>query len=284
MHLSVIIPTCGNLEALARVLHSLAYQRDCQYEILVIKDMTEDQARAEDIFFQNAESHGRHFPHYRAYCTDGCGTGAAFARNVGINMALGKRLLFLDDDCVCPPGLLAAHAARGTGDALVGFRRNVHKWQAGHADAWELPADKDSRWAHLRTMEMYCKSNSPHLNAFVFTCHLSVPAAAARAVGGFWEEMKGSGFEDREFALRLQRYGLGFDVLRFPQVSHLHHPQRPSQREHASRNRLLFAQTRDDRTIVVRNGGPIHDPHGVAEQDARSHRRDEPCPGGPAVL
>ncbi len=286
MLLSVIIPTVGNVDALIRTLDSLAYKQglgERDYEVLVVQDQLAEAAGWERQLVRDAYCGKPRCLHWITASMYG-DNGAATARNAGIKLARGRRLLFVDDDCVCPPGLLAVHAERGVGDALIGFRRHVKGWEATRQDAWELSAGHDARWRHLHSIEKDCKANSPHLNCWAYTCHLSVPAHAARAIGGFWEEMKGSGWEDREFALRLQRYGLCFDVLRAPMVSHLDHPQRPSQKDNVTRNRLLFSQTRDNATIVVRNGGPIHDPNGVVEELQRGDQGAEHRSGGEAVV
>jgi glycosyltransferase involved in cell wall biosynthesis len=270
MNLSVIIPTCGNLDALLRVLNSLAFQQGLDYEVLVVQDMSDRAAQIERDVVRNAYAQGVfHLPaqlHWHRTLRDGS-NGAAAARNVGLRHASAPRVLFVDDDCVCPPGLLAVHAPVGYGDALVGFRRRVDGWQNTRQDAWELPASPDVRWSRVGKIESDFRHNSPFLNAYVFTCHLSVPLVEARAIGGFWEEMKGSGYEDREFALRLQRLGCGFTALRAPMVSHLDHQQRPSQRDNVPVNRCLFSRTVDDHSLIVRNGGPIRDANRMAESD-----------------
>jgi glycosyltransferase involved in cell wall biosynthesis len=258
--LSIVIPTHKKVESLLRVLDSLASQTCKDFEVHVVQDCDERHALSERAVVEEAEGRGGYsVPAYLTWhCTGVVETaGAAAARNVGIIAATAPRILFIDDDCACPSDLVAAHAERGTGDALVGFRSHIKGWQSDRTKPWEHAFESDVRWRHMVHIEMAFQHNSPHLNSYVFTCHLSVPTYHAKGVGGFWEEMKGSGYEDREFALRIQRHGCRFALLRKPQVYHLDHPKSPLQNNNVKRNRDLFGVTVSDRSAVVRNRGVI---------------------------
>lgn len=93
MHLSVIVPVFNRPKELKDLLHSLIYQTDPDFEVVIVEDgstLTSERVVAEfqsqlDIkylFIQNA--------------------GPGPARNAGGNVATGDYFVFLDSDCVLP--------------------------------------------------------------------------------------------------------------------------------------------------------------------------------------
>jgi GT2 family glycosyltransferase len=72
-----------------------------------------------------------------------------------------------------------------------------------------------------------------------------------RAIGGFWEKLRGSGAEDEELAIRALRAGIRFQVLPEPHVWHQDHLQSELQKQHVNDNRGLCAQTWRDRQLTV---------------------------------
>lgn len=100
MRASIIIPTRNRRDSLRRCLTALGRQEYPEFEIIVVSDGASDgtaeMVRGEfgDVrFFQQAW------------------LGQVVARNRGIEAATGDLLVFTDDDCLAPPGWLAAHAA-----------------------------------------------------------------------------------------------------------------------------------------------------------------------------
>lgn len=86
-------------------------------------------------------------------------------------------------------------------------------------------------------------------------CHVSIPAALLRDIGGYWEAFVGWGHEDSEMALRLGRAGCMLAVRADLAVVHLDHPSR-GKWSVFRRNRSLLARTEGDRD-VVRRGPPL---------------------------
>lgn len=137
----------------------------------------------------------------RLQCLEQPWSGAAAARNTGLQAARGGIVLFLDDDVRAAPELvvahLAHHAAHPAGVVVLG--RIVPEGGCGalaHAlAAW---------WAdHYRRLVR----QAPSFTAF-FTGNVSVPRAAALAAGGLDPAIAYG--EDIEFGYRLSRQGLPF--------------------------------------------------------------------------
>ncbi len=102
MFLSVIIPTCNRNELLKKCLDCLLpniQKIDIQsYEIIVSDDGTENQAKK--LIIENYP-----FVHW----LEGPKKGPAANRNNAARNALGKWLIFLDDDCIPQPFLLNSY-------------------------------------------------------------------------------------------------------------------------------------------------------------------------------
>lgn len=112
--ISVIVPTVGRGDALARCLAALAAQTlpPEAFEVIVVDDAPGAPAAvpAQDGIDLRVRRSG--------------GAGAALARNAGAERARGELLLFLDDDLIAAPDLLARHLARhaeaGGGAVVIG--------------------------------------------------------------------------------------------------------------------------------------------------------------------
>jgi len=97
---SVVVPTVGRPEALGRCLAALASQRDAgAIEVIVIDDGVVPTVVAGGDVAADRILHAG-------------GGGAAAARNLGARESRGRLLLFLDDDLVPAPDLVARHLAR----------------------------------------------------------------------------------------------------------------------------------------------------------------------------
>jgi len=117
--LSVVIPTVGRPEAARRCLEALAAEHDegSALEVLLVDDTPPEDARAPielpaGLPVALLRSHG---------------AGAGAARNLGAAAARTDVLLFLDDDLVARPGLVAAHLAHHRageeGRVVVGYSK-----------------------------------------------------------------------------------------------------------------------------------------------------------------
>ncbi len=111
MRISVVIPTRNRAEVLRRTLPTVLNQDfpASEWEVIVVNDgssdATEELLRAFDGRVRAISQPWR---------------GAASARNAGVQSARGELIVFLDDDCFCPPDLLSEHSkAHSTANLLV---------------------------------------------------------------------------------------------------------------------------------------------------------------------
>jgi glycosyltransferase involved in cell wall biosynthesis len=85
--LSIIVPTYQRPDTLERALASIAAATACSVEIIVVDDCPQGSA------FAIANRHGA-----RYVCKAGIDRGLSASRNVGLGLARGRWLAFLDDD------------------------------------------------------------------------------------------------------------------------------------------------------------------------------------------
>jgi glycosyltransferase involved in cell wall biosynthesis len=115
MEISVVVPTFNRREMVKRTVESLFAQKfpHEQYEIIVVVDGSED-GTAEALRGMKAPC--------RFSIVEQENGGLAAARNSGARAAEGDLLLFLDDDMLCVPELVAAHVeAHRDAPRTVGF-------------------------------------------------------------------------------------------------------------------------------------------------------------------
>lgn len=116
--------------------------------------------------------------------------GRSGARNVGIEAARGKIIVFVDDDILAPEDFLRQHVRfhqRYPCSVIRGPILNIPEH--------EFPKDRKPGW-------------KDYSGAFFCTCNASVPAEIIRNLGGFDETFVEYGYEDNEMGWRLSRYGL----------------------------------------------------------------------------
>ena len=104
MVISVVVPTFNRREVVKRTVESLFAQDfpSADYEIIVVVDGSWD-GTADALRALKAPC--------RFQIVEQANKGLAGARNSGARAAGAELLLFLDDDMLCKPGLVAAHAA-----------------------------------------------------------------------------------------------------------------------------------------------------------------------------
>jgi glycosyltransferase involved in cell wall biosynthesis len=115
MDISIVVPTYNRREMVKRTVESLFAQNfpQVQYEIVVVVDGSRD-GTADALRAMTAPC--------RFTILEQANGGLAAARNAGARAARGDLLLFLDDDMLCVPELVAAHAAaHGNASRTVGF-------------------------------------------------------------------------------------------------------------------------------------------------------------------
>lgn len=151
---------------------------------------------------------------YSLRCEEQEWRGAAAARNKALHMAAAPIVLFLDDDVIAGPDLLAVHLACHA--AAAGEREGVRVTGPGasgtvvlgHIETARRP-EALHRQMNLWWLDHYSRlaQTQPGYAAF-FTGNVSLPRRAAIEAGGFDESLDYS--EDIEFGYRLAALGLGF--------------------------------------------------------------------------
>ncbi|MDX1614569.1 MAG: glycosyltransferase [Candidatus Promineifilaceae bacterium] len=200
--LSVIIPTHQRNGSLKTLLLALEEQSlpPSRYEVVVAVD----GQVAETVSLLRTLQ-----PSYRLHWLVGSSQGPGAARNRGVAMARGRLLLFLDDDMLPAPELLATHlhahadhASRlGLGQVRVWPRQPLSAWERYLNDQFETHYDK-----------MACPDHQPTF----WDClsgNLSLTRQLFLGSGGF-DPVFGQGkHEDIELGYRLHALGVQFHYL-----------------------------------------------------------------------
>jgi glycosyltransferase involved in cell wall biosynthesis len=208
--LSVVMPSYNKCELLAQSLEALCYQDlAVDWEIVVVNDGSTDETES----FLAAES--RRSPRRLQVVRPNRNVGRAAARNLGVRAALGRWILFLDDDIVAPPGLLSAHLDRLTGTQRSGTIGCV----------LTAPDLVDAPHFHYLDTRGVAKVKGEIVPARYFvTQNAAVPREALLAIGGFDERFSAYGLEDMDLAFRLEdQQNITFLPVREPVPRHVHH-------------------------------------------------------------
>jgi len=253
--LTVVIPTRDKLPLLQRTLAALAAQTAPapDWDLVVVDDDARDGTAAW-LAAARAAWGGR-----LTVVSPGRNVGRAAARNLGARAATGEAVLFLDDDIVAPPGLLAAHLAVLEGDPRRGTI----------GPAVTDPAIVDAPHFHYLDTRGVAKLGEGLAPARYFvTQNAAVPRDALAAVGGFDEAFSAYGFEDMDLGFRLEDWGVRFHVLPQPVPCHIHHHTlreyldkkrlcgRDSLREIARRHPVRLREMRLDLVLDVERARP----------------------------
>lgn len=209
---SVVVATYERREIFLRTLRALLAQREAPpFEILVADDGSgDDSAKAAEELLG-----GGRIPFLVSTAPN---AGQAAARNRAIGLARGDVLLFLNDDTIPAPDLLARHvqararASRGgdanRGLAILGAARTALSL-AQDQIAWLYQFD-------YRIIEH--RDEVPYL--FFWTCNLSVPRALLVEHGLFDTSFRA--LEDLELGWRLAAHGLRIHYEPRAVVDHEH--------------------------------------------------------------
>lgn len=246
--LSIVVPTYNRRRRLDRVLRSLAGQRtDIPFEVVVVSDGSTDDT---DEYLSSASVP---LP-VRAIRQDNAGPAAA--RNRGIEAAAGDLIVFLDDDVVAGPELVARHAAEHDQDdrlVTIGPMNDPHDHEMSAWVRWEQRMLRKQYDAMLRGSYDATARQFYTGNAAIRRVHLV-------AAGGFDETFRRA--EDVELAYRLEHSGLHFRFL--PQAVGYHYAERSyaawrSTAYAYGRNDVIFARDRGERWIFGFIGEKLHD-------------------------
>jgi GT2 family glycosyltransferase len=196
---SVTIQLCTYNRAalLRRVLQGCFEQSVAEYEVVVVNDGSNDETEA-------VLDEARERAPIRFKSVTHTNRGLARSRNVGIDMAVGQRIIFIDDDVLPMPNFVEQHLAtarRHPKDVIRGGVIMTKSFERLPPPYWSLLRDYSGN--------------------FFWTSNVSVPVEVLRRVGAFNENFREYGWEDIELGLRLR--GAGLRSILNPQALAFHY-------------------------------------------------------------
>jgi GT2 family glycosyltransferase len=151
--------------------------------------------------------------------------GLAAGRNAGIERARGEYIMFMDDDVLATPGLLAAHLRCHKEHPRVICRGGV----INVASFDDLPPARYT-WRN-------------YSGAYFWTTNVSVSMSVLREAGGFDQRFREYGWEDLDLGLRLRQRGIPSILAKDALVYHYKPPVQPSGFAGLSRQARAQART-----------------------------------------
>jgi glycosyltransferase involved in cell wall biosynthesis len=214
---SVIIPTYNRLLILEKCLRAIEHQqfaadRVAGYEVVVVDDGSTDGT------VDWLRAHHTELPHVRLLCQNH--QGAAAARNLGVDQAIGDTIIFIDSDLVVTDRFLQAHAdALTQGQQQLGTDRLFTYGWVINTNNFDHP-----------TSEAY--KITDFSAAYFATGNVAIARKWLNQAGPFDTRFQLYGWEDLELGVRLKQ--LGLKLIKCPAAVGYHwHP--PFALEHIPR-------------------------------------------------
>ena len=236
--IAVVVPTHQRRELILRLLASLAAQRlhPARFEVAVVCDgCTDGTASAALGYYGPALARGLNL-----LVVEQPRSGAATARNAGAHRTTAPLILFLDDDMIADPDLLARHlrAHRTSPGAIVLGAIPVHPDSPRSFLSVGLAAWAERRDARLR-QEAWVPPDD------VLSGHVSVSRKVFELLGGFDTRFTAGGTfggEDIDFGWRARLNGIPLRYL----------PQAVARQVYAKSVRALARNIREGAIADVR--------------------------------
>ena len=211
--ISVVVASYNRCAGLEQLLRALAHQTypSSRFEVIVIDDGSTDGTR---------ELLATIVVPYALRSLTQANRGPAAARNLGVELARGRLILFLDDDVIPVPQLLADHDRAHGGAShrvVVGpMLPPPSSWKQPAWDRWDAEQLRKQYQAMLSS-QYQCSQRQ------FFTANASVHSALLEAAGGFDDTFRRA--EDVELAWRMSRRGAEFVFE--PRAEVVHFASRP---------------------------------------------------------
>ena len=206
--ISVIIPTYNRARNLKNCLESLTWQDFKAFEVIVCDDGSSDSSREISESFQERLN-------LRYRWQEDLGFRAAEARNMGLQLARGKLIVFLDSDLVIPSLFLTAHAQAHKSHPHTVVNSYVYRMQESIDEDLGLPPEQyiplhqeilkpDSRDRY----QLFERGTPIEETYFLDSNALSMTRSDLDRVGGFDADFIGWGHEDTELGYRVAAHGM----------------------------------------------------------------------------
>lgn len=245
---SIILSTYNNPNFLELCLRSCERQTYKFFEVIIADDGSLNSTKNMIDMLRNKLSFDiKHIWH------EDKGFRKARILNEAIKEAVGKLLIFTDQDCILPKDFIKKHVEKSTEDNfIIGSR----KWVKKEATCFGIKENIIS--------EEYCEKNSKfspfeQLCRLVFSrfgmgtgCNMSVLRKAIVDINGFNEDFEGYGAEDAELGYRLFKKGI---KAKFENnslyVYHLWHPSL-SKYLRINKNDFILAKKIIEKSLNIR--------------------------------
>lgn len=210
MDISVVIPNHNRKHILLQTLSALSrceFPSDC-WELIIVDDGSTDDSVPAIIDFSRTFS-------FTVRCISIHNSGPATARNRGAAEAIGRFLIFLDNDIIVNPDFLRLHF-----DALLA---NPKSWIIGRiTHSEDLRSTPFGRYRHdlWETFHREHLPNSIQITVGITAANLSLPRDDFQKLGGFDTSFSIASCEDWDLGFRARN--LGIIVLYYPRISVIH--------------------------------------------------------------
>jgi len=195
MKLSVIIPTYNRKETLKTTLMSLNDQTFKDFEVIVADDGSSDGTE------QAVKALALSYPVKHVWQRN---SGRSAARNMGLEIAAGEIILFIDDHIVSDKRLIEEHVKyhdKYGVEVVRGLVEFIEKAQ---------DAPKTTEYVDERRFKAPAYEQQP-FRIFI-TNNISVKKRALMSVFGFDEDFREYGLQDAEMGYRLKEAGCTFKI------------------------------------------------------------------------
>ena len=233
MDLSIVIPTRNRLPALHRVMSALNAQKlpDGRFEVIVTVDGPADREQAALTDLTSG---------LRCTFVEGAPDGPAAARNRALPVVRAPLVLFLNDDVVPAPTLVAEHLSAHRTTVRPAMVLGSAPWAIAHPDRVLDRLVRESSIVFFFDQMAGPRACDPSRDwgfRHAWTLNLSLPTDALRAAGGFATSLRFPVYEDVEMAHRVI-VATGMPVLFRPAavVTHEHRYEVP----HLTRREALL--------------------------------------------
>lgn len=222
--ISVVIPTYNRARNLHYCLDALTRQTHDAFEVIVCDDGSQDETRAVVSRFQECLN-------LRYRWQEDQGFRAAEARNLGIRLARGKYIVFLDSDVVTPPDFLLLHQQALEAHPNAAVNAYVYRMQAeddtdlGQPPAEYIPKHLDILKPDSRDRYQLFERGGPIEETYFLDSNaMSIRRKDLEKIGFFDGDFVGWGHEDTELGYRLAQYGMTLVLIKEKAMSyHLYH-------------------------------------------------------------